>query len=150
MRFIEAEAAFRANNRDRAFTAFKAGITAHMSKLGVAAASRDAYLASVAVPQTATALTLAHIMQQKYIALFLHHETWVDMRRMDYSTTIYPNFTPPIDPNTQLMGAYPRRFLPGSAEVLYNRKNAYLELDPAGVPVSDATWITTPMWWDKP
>ncbi len=148
MRFIEAEAAFRAGSRDRALTALRAGITAHMNKLGVATASRDAYLASVAVPQTAAALTLAHIMQQKYIALFLHHETWVDMRRMDYSTTIYPNFTPPTDPNTQLMGAFPRRFLPGSAEVLYNRSNAYSEIDKKGV--ADATWITTPMWWDRP
>ena len=148
MRFVEAEAAFRAGNRDRAYTAFTAGITAHMDKLGVPVADRTAYLRSVAVPQAAAALTLANIMQQKYIALFLHHEVWVDMRRMDYSTTIYPNFTPPTGPNAQLMGAYPRRFLPGSAELLYNRNNAYSEVDQAGV--ADGTWIVTPMWWDKP
>lgn len=148
MRFVEAEAAFRANNRDRAFIAFRAGITAHMDKLGVPAADRTVYLASAAVPQTATALTLASIMQQKYIAMFLHHETWVDMRRYDYSTDIYRNFAPPTTPNTQLMGAFPRRFLPGSAEVLYNRNNAYSEVDEKGVP--DATWILTPVWWDKP
>jgi hypothetical protein len=148
MRFVEAEAAFRANNRDRAFTAFRLGITAHMDKMGVPAADRNAYLASAAVPQTAAALTLANIMQQKYIAMFLHHETWVDMRRMDYSTSIYTNFAPPTGANPQLMGAFPRRFLPSTAELLYNRNNAYSEVDPAGV--ADATWITTPMWWDKP
>jgi hypothetical protein len=148
MRFVEAEAAFRAGNRDRAYTAFRAGITAHMDKLGVSAADRDAYLASVAVPKTAAALTLANIMEQKYIATFLHHEAWVDMRRMDYSTSIYTNFTPPTGANSQLMGAYPRRFLPGSAELLYNRNNAYSEVDQAGV--ADVTWILTPVWWDKP
>lgn len=148
MRFVEAEAAFRAGSRDRAYTAFRAGITAHMDKLGVSAADRTAYLASVAVPQSAAALTLANIMQQKYIAMFLHHEAWVDMRRMDYSPMVYTNFAPPTSPNSQLMGAFPRRFLPGSAELLYNRSNAYSEIDPAGV--ADATWITTPMWWDKP
>ncbi|MCS6808733.1 MAG: SusD/RagB family nutrient-binding outer membrane lipoprotein [Bacteroidota bacterium] len=148
MRFVEAEAAFRANNRERAYNAFRAGITAHMDKLGVPAAERNAYLASRAVPQSAAELTLAHIMQQKYIAMFLHHEAWVDMRRYDYSPNIYPNFAPPTNPNPQLMGAFPRRFLPGSAELLYNRANAYSEIDPKGVP--DAVWITTPVWWDKP
>jgi hypothetical protein len=148
MRFVEAEAAFRAGNSARAYTAFVAGITAHMDKMGVTAADRTAYLQSVAVPQNAAALTLANIMQQKYIATFLHHEAWVDMRRMDYSPTIYTNFQPPTSPNSLLMGAYPRRFLPGSAEILYNRNNAYSEIDPAGV--ADATWIMTPMWWDKP
>ncbi len=148
MRFVEAEAAFRSNNRDRAYTAFRAGITAHMDKLGVPVADRNAYLASVAVPQSAAALTLANIMQQKYIAMFLHHETWVDMRRYDYSPDIYRHFAPPTTPNMQLMGAFPRRFLPSTAELLYNRNNAYSEVDPAGV--ADATWIVTPMWWDKP
>lgn len=148
MRFVEAEAAFRANNRDRAYTAFRAGITAHMDKMGVPVTERNAYLASAAVPQNAAALTLASIMQQKYIAMFLHHETWVDMRRYDYSPDIYRNFAPPTSPNSQLMGAFPRRFLPGSAELLYNRNNAYSEVDQAGV--ADATWIITPMWWDKP
>jgi len=148
MRFVEAEAAFRAGNRDRAYTAFVAGITAHMDKMGVPVVDRTAYLRSIAVPQNSAALTLANIMQQKYIALFLHPEAWVDMRRMDYSTSIYTNFSPPTNPNPQLMSAYPRRFLPGSAELLYNRNNAYSEVDPAGV--ADATWVTTPMWWDKP
>jgi hypothetical protein len=147
MRFVEAEAAFRSGDRARAFTAYTAGITAHMNKLGVVPALRDEYLRSAAVAQDGATLTLAAIMQQKYIATFLHHEAWVDMRRYDYSTTIYPNFTPPTGANALLMGQYPRRILPGSAELLYNRNNAYSEV---GGAISDAQWILTPVWWDKP
>jgi hypothetical protein len=147
MRFVEAEAAFKANNRDRALAAYTAGITAHCDKLGVSAADRTAYLQSVAVVKTASALTLGDIMRQKYIATFLSPEAWVDMRRYDYSTDVYRGFTPPTNVNIQLMGQYPRRFLPGSQEVLYNINNAYSEL---GGIIPDAQWITSPMWWDKP
>jgi hypothetical protein len=146
MRFIEAEAAFRANNRDRALMAYTAGITAHCDKLGVTAADRTAYLQSPAVVRSAAALTLADIMRQKYIAMFLNPEAWVDMRRYDYSTDVYRGFMPPANVNPQLMGRFPRRFLPGTQELLYNRNNAYAEL---GV-LSDPDWIASPMWWDKP
>ncbi|PIG99649.1 hypothetical protein CS542_04970 [Pedobacter sp. IW39] len=32
---------------------------------------------------------LSHIFRQKYITQCLNNETWVDMRRMDYSKDIY-------------------------------------------------------------
>lgn len=146
MRFVEAEAAFRANNRDRAYQAYIAGITAHCDKLGVPVAQRTAYLQSSAVRQSASGLTMGDIMRQKYIAMFLNPEAWVDMRRHDYSSEIYTGFTPPTGVNPQLMGQYPRRFLPGSTELLYNLTNAYSELG----QIPEAQWITTPMWWDKP
>ncbi len=146
MRFVEAEAAFRSGNRDRAFAAYTAGITAHCDKLGVPPADRMVYLRSAAVAQNAAGLTLANIMQQKYIALFLHPEAWVDMRRLDYSADVYPGFQPPVGVNAQLMGQYPRRFLPGTQELLYNRTNAYAELG----TLPDPQYIITPMWWDKP
>jgi hypothetical protein len=38
---------------------------------------------------------LSYIMTQKYIAMVFNPETWVDMRRMDYSSVIYPNLSRP-------------------------------------------------------
>jgi hypothetical protein len=146
VRFIEAEAAFRAGDMPRAYTAYRAGIVAHMTRLGVPAAAQTTYLASAAVVRDAGSLRLRDIMLQKYIALFLNAETWVDMRRLDYSTDIYPNFQPPTVVPTDLMGQFPRRFLPGSIELLYNPDNAYKEF---GGRVSAAQVMLTPVWWDK-
>lgn len=97
IQFIKAEAAFKKGNRALAYDAFMKGIMAHMDYAGVAAADRDAYLASAAVPQDGNALTLRDIMLQKYISLWVHGalETWVDMRRYDYSNQVYTGFTLP-------------------------------------------------------
>lgn len=146
VRFIEAEAAFRAGEMQRALTAYRAGIVAHLTRLGVPAAAQTTYLASAAVVRDAGMLRLRDIMLQKYIALFLNAETWVDMRRLDYSTDIYPTFQLPTVTFSDLMGQFPRRFLPGSTELLYNPINAYKEF---GGPVSAAQVMLTPVWWDK-
>jgi hypothetical protein len=97
MQFIKAEAAFIKGDLPTAFTAYKNGISAHMDYVGVAAANRDAYLASAAVAQTSGVLTLSNIMIQKYIAMHGHGmlETWVDMRRYHYDNTIYTGFALP-------------------------------------------------------
>ncbi|MBX2927743.1 MAG: SusD/RagB family nutrient-binding outer membrane lipoprotein [Saprospiraceae bacterium] len=97
IQFMKAEAAFIKGSKPLAYDAFKKGIIAHMDFAGVAAADRDAYLASAAVPQTADALTLSDIMLQKYISLWVHGalETWVDMRRYRYSSNVYTGFTLP-------------------------------------------------------
>ncbi len=144
--FIEAEAAFRSGNTARAFAAYQNGIRAHMTRLGVAVADINTYLASRACAQSAATLTLKNIMEQKYIAMFIHPEQWVDMRRMDYSTNIYPGLAQPVGVNTELQGQWLRRLLPGSTEQLYNINNAYSELG----RVSNAQWMTTPVWWDRP
>lgn len=145
VRFIEAEAAFRSGDKGRAYTAYTAGITAHLVKLGVAAAAQTAYLASAAVAKDASSLTLKNIMQQKYIAMFLHPETWVDMRRMDFSADIYTNFQQPTNPNSAMKGQFPRRFLPGTTENLYNPVNANKEVAGAADYIG-----LIPVWWDKP
>lgn len=95
MQFIKAEAAFKSNKPTLAYEAFKKGITAHMDFVKVPAAQRDAYLLSVAVPQTEAALTLKDILLQKYIALWGVgvQETWCDMRRYHYDTTLYKGYT---------------------------------------------------------
>jgi hypothetical protein len=96
MQFIKAEAYFRKNNKTAAYAAYKEGITAHMDWLGVSVANRNAYLNNAAaVPATDAALTMRDIMLQKYIALYSVGilETWVDMRRFNYDTTIYSRYT---------------------------------------------------------
>jgi hypothetical protein len=92
MKFIEAEAAFRSAEPARAYAAYLEGIKANMDKVGVAAGDRDTYLANPAVSVGQGALTLELIFKEKYVAMFLHPETWVDARRTDYD---YKDFTLP-------------------------------------------------------
>lgn len=131
MKFIEAEAAFRSGDKARAYAAYLAGITAHMDKLGVSAAERDAYLSNVAVAVSAEALMLDLIFKEKYIAMFLHPEAWVDARRFDYA---YKDFTLPMNAALQTFirrSAYP---------VVETSRNG------ANVPEAD---LTTRLWWDQ-
>lgn len=97
MQFIKAEAAFIKGDLTTALDAYRKGISAHMDFAGVTAANRDAYLASAAVAQTTAALTINHIMLQKYIAMYGHGilETWVDVRRYHYDPAVYTGFTLP-------------------------------------------------------
>jgi hypothetical protein len=129
----------------RAYTAYIAGITAHCNKLGVPAAALAEYLRSASVAQSAGDLQLRDIMQQKYIATFLHPEAWVDMRRMDFSADVYTGFGQPLNPNRDLQGQFPRRFLQGQMELLYNPVNANREFQ------GNTNFIgIIPMWWDRP
>ena len=93
MKFVEAEAAFRAGNRDRAYTAYLTGIRAHMDKLGVPAGERDAYLSNPAVAVGAANLTLDLIFKEKYVVTYLNAEAWNDARRYNYQ---YADFTLPV------------------------------------------------------
>ena len=97
LQFIKAEAALKKGNKELAYEAFKKGVDAHMDFVKVAAADKASYMASAAIPQSASALTLSDVMLQKYIALWVHGalETWVDMRRHNYSSTVYTGFTLP-------------------------------------------------------
>jgi hypothetical protein len=94
IRFIEAEAAFRAGNMDRAYSAYLAGITASMEKLDVSASDMNAYINDPIVSVGKDNLTLALIMKEKYVACFLMPVTWDDMRRFDYN---YKDFTTPAN-----------------------------------------------------
>lgn len=119
LQFIKAEAAFKKGDKDMALDAYKKGINAHMDfvKSGAkgtnsfvfadptATANFDAektlYLASPnVIPAAAANLTLSQIMLQKYIALWGwgYIETWSDLRRYDYSNTVFTGFTLP-DPS---------------------------------------------------
>lgn len=109
MCFIKAEVYMRKGDAANAYTAYRAGIQAHLdymqSKLnqwkgnfdktssGIANPDMDpmdqtainTYLSSNAVAQSAGTLTMSDIMLQKYIAMGVSIENWNDMRRFNFS-----------------------------------------------------------------
>ncbi|UPL48004.1 SusD/RagB family nutrient-binding outer membrane lipoprotein [Hymenobacter sublimis] len=169
LKFIEAEAAFRAGDKGRALNAYRAGIRAHMQKIGVGGsngnpavtfplitqAQIDAYLASAAVAQNEAQLDLKRIMEQKYIAMFLNPESWSDLRRLDFDPAIYVNLRYPNNANATLAGKadykdrWPRRMLPGATEVLYNPQ-AVAKLFSDVQATSNDDYVSKPLWWDRP
>lgn len=159
MRFIEAEVKFRLGDAPGALAAYKAGMRSHMSIMGIAPATIEAYLASTSVVQNPSALTLSHIMIQKYIALSYSPEQWVDMRRMNYnadaggnyneSVGIYKGYNRPSHVYTEAYPSatdWPRRFAVPSYEINYNLEQVELANPNAGKP----TYLNEPVWWDRP
>ncbi len=133
MKMIEAEAALRASNPVRAYTAYISGITAHMNKVGVAAIDRDAYLAHATIGVGQGNLTLADVFREKYIIMFLHPESWVDARRFDYG---YNGFTLP---QNSLLNQPIRRVDFPSSEQQRNSANT-----PAVASLLDKLWFDIP------
>jgi hypothetical protein len=125
-KFIEAEA-FVGNDNARAAAAYSEGIKASLETHGVfdqdwfdANSTLDTSLEDDAI--------LAQIMDAKYVAMFLHSETWVDWRR-----TGYPELTPALN----AVSAIPRRYLYTVDEINYNGDNV-----PQGLT------STSRVWWD--
>lgn len=104
-KFIEAEATFD-SDKTRAYQAYLDGISANMQMLSVPDSEMQTYLADPSVAMGAASFTLDDIFKEKYIALFLHPETWNDARRYDYA---YKNMTIPENLNSDLNGNYLRR-----------------------------------------
>ncbi|MFD2531924.1 SusD/RagB family nutrient-binding outer membrane lipoprotein [Gracilimonas halophila] len=119
-KFIEAEAALRAtpSQTTRAYQAYMDGIEAHMDKVGVAEADKQLYMNNPVVDVGELNLTIDHIMKEKYVAMFLHPESWVDARRHDYS---YNDMIPPA--NSALGGDWVRRFIYPESETQRNGEN---------------------------
>ncbi len=120
-KFIEAEAKFRLSQNSK--PALEAAIAASVLKI-TGTAANPAFIASA----TGT-VSLANILQQKYVALFLTMEPYNDYRR-----TGFPALIPNQSSNTKLI---PLRLPTPLEERLYN-SNATV--------VSN---VTTPLWWDK-
>ncbi len=117
MQFVIAEAAHRKGDKATALTAYTNAINLNFDMLTttysfnipagreITPASKANYITSTAiVPASSAALTLTHIMLQKYIALYGWgvQQTWTDMRKFHYTaidpqTTkqVYAGFTPP-------------------------------------------------------
>lgn len=132
-KFIEAEAAL-STDPGRAYAAYLAGIEAHMDMLEVPQAEKDAYLSDPSVAVGAQSLTLDTILKEKWVALFLHPETWNDARRFDYG---YKDMTVPDNLNPDLNGQFIRRLAYPDNEVSRNGQN---------VPT---VTLLDRIWWDQ-
>ncbi|GAA4309040.1 hypothetical protein GCM10023143_16820 [Compostibacter hankyongensis] len=117
MCFIKAEVYMRKGDKANAYTAYKAGIQAHLDMMQAKLtewkgggynnpdmapmdqAAVNSYLQSNAVCQNAGALTMSDIMLQKYVAMGVSIENWNDMRRFNFSAgniggygVVYPGY----------------------------------------------------------
>ena len=134
MNFIKAEVYMRKGDLLNAYTAYIAGIQAHLNMMQAKltswqstygttnpdmtpmnAAAISSYLASAAVGSAGT-LTMADIMLQKYIAMGCSIENWNDMRRFNFSAgnvgsfgVVYPGYQrgPLFTGGAQLTGTSP-------------------------------------------
>ncbi len=143
VKFIEAEARFRKNDLSGAYAAFKAGVQGDMEKLNVSANEMTAYLTLLDMEIGPVKINLSAIMTQKYIANMLNPETWVDMRRMDYSADIYPGLKRPVNVNLDIF--------PGSDEWIQGMMYEYNEEDRnyINMPTNDPlVRLKTPLWWN--
>lgn len=131
-KFIEAEAALRGGNQERAYDAYLAGIRAHMEKLGVEEADIVAYLSEPVVGMGEASLTLDAIFKEKYVAMFLHPEAWVDARRYNYA---YEDMTLPA--KAVLGDEFIRRLSYPTTETSRN-----------GSQVPNVS-LTDRLWWDQ-
>lgn len=109
IQFAKAEAALVKTNSALAHTAYLNGIRGHMdftnrvmaswasAQAAISATETTAYLASTEVAQTPAALTIADIMQQKYIAQWgwATIEQWTDLRKYNYNTNIFKYYNIP-------------------------------------------------------
>lgn len=133
-KFIEAEAQLIKNNNPAAYSAYLAGITAHMDMLGVDPADRDNYINDPEVSVGDANITLDLIMKEKYVALFLNPEAWNDARRYNFQ---YADMTIPAGLNADLNGLFSRRLQYSSSEFSTNSAN---------VPEVN---LLDRIWWDQ-
>jgi len=147
--FILAEAYFQSGNSNDAFTALTNGIRENMIRAGVSDSEITAFLNGQTVPHQSSDLTLSDIMIQKYVALWLQGEIWVDMRRYGYSDQIYPGLKRPkrlayywdADNPSEWIQRLP---YDTETEEIYNKP----ELERLGA-YQNPDWLKTPMFWAK-
>lgn len=147
--FIEAEAAFRSGDLDRAATALNAGITSHMNLVTPAAIETltteggdvagyqqqiTDYLNNNANETNAT-VTIEKIMTQKHRAMVcMNGESWVDVRRHDHQ---YPSFL--AIPEDQSGNPFATEFI---QRVLYPQESVSANANtPTTVTIFDKLWI---------
>src|SRR5690606_15092334 len=129
---IEAEVAFRTDDKPRAYAAFQEGIRANMNKMGISASDRDAYLNHPSVAVGAAGLTLELIFREKWKALFLQPVVWDDARRFDYA---YEGFELPLN---AVQSTFIRRLVYPNVERSRNGAN---------VPAVNS--VIENLWWDQ-
>lgn len=117
-RFIEAEVLFLKNGSagsNEALNAYIEGIKANMTKIGVGSADISTFTEDINIKPAVSALSMKHIMTEKFKALFLNPEAWNDVRRYDYNSDIFPGMELPANHNPDLNGQWIQRgFYPDS------------------------------------
>jgi hypothetical protein len=106
-----------------------------MAYVGVSATDAAAYVA--AMPSSTT---LELIMNEKYVAMYTHVESWTDWRR-----TGFPALSAPSGAN---LSEVPRRMPYPEGEYLYNANNVPM---PIGATPAEKFGVdeTYRLWWDK-
>ena len=178
MCFIKAEVLFRQGNSAGALIAYKEGIRAHMlamntklkqysstnpGKKAMNDADIEAFISSAAVAQSAAELTMAKIMQQKYIAMSFTQQNWNDMRRFNFSAgnigsfgVVYPDYDRPLEFSTESATKIPgaskadanywfRRIGQCTHEITYNSTN----MKASNAKAFDLDIWSVPVWWDQ-
>jgi len=125
IKFIEAEASFKANDKVRAANAYNDGLKASLQREGVYG-DGTWYTAQ---KETDATITLEKIMNQKYLSSFLQVECWTDWRRTGFPAL--------VKPAGAVLSEIPRRLPYPDDERLYNGDNM-----PAGLT------LTSRIWWD--
>jgi hypothetical protein len=155
VKLIEAEARLRSGDKAGALAAYEEGVKANMRKLGVTAAEINAYWAAQVADGVADHFNaaniqegLSHIMRQKHITQCLNPETWVDMRRMDYSQAIYgPSLQRPANINPLVFNANdPNDWI---RAMIYENNEQNRNTENVG-DNTEQTRLRTRVWWDQP
>lgn len=123
VKFIEAEAALRLGQDDRAAEAFNAAVAASLSRV---TGSADAVYIALYGSETDLTITLDKILTEKHIDLYLQTEAWNDWRRSipeGAANTVSGIPTLVASPSNTTSGAFPRRFIYPNREVVNNSNN---------------------------
>lgn len=123
-KFIETECTFQISGATAAHPLYLEAVTMALQAEGISAADIATYLGQANVDPGAASLTLEHIINQKYLGMFLHSETFTDWRR-----TGFPTLTPNAGSNI------PRRFPVPQSERNLNSANI-----PAATIYSQVSW----------
>lgn len=164
LQFVKAEAALRNGDPALARIAYINGISSHFDFVNarnldagqtptqILASEKAAFLADTNI--VPAAITLSHIMSQKFIALWAwgHNEIWMDMRRHHYTdldpasgTRVFRGFAPPTTLYSDNRDSLVQRIRPRfNSEYVWNRK----ALDVIGGLATD--YHIKPIWIIKP
>ena len=128
LKFIEAEAALAAGDQERANQAFRSGVTASMEEIGVDSTAIGSYLSASYGDDD---VTRDEVFREKYVALFLSPETYVDARRYDFAYTDFELAENAALPSVPVRLQYP---------------STELDRNAANVPTVE---LTDPLFWDQ-
>ncbi|MGM0622118.1 MAG: SusD/RagB family nutrient-binding outer membrane lipoprotein [Bacteroidota bacterium] len=88
LHFIAAEAAYWAQDKNKAAIHLRQGIESHMKRMQLPQEEIDTYLGNSELVPGSSNIDLQHIMTEKYKAMYLQVEQWNDLRRYGYSNDL--------------------------------------------------------------